>query len=138
MLFDNSGRVPLRVGGLGGVVGIDARLNGLKPTNPPESTLKLQARQNALPGLQLQASLVYEGARAVLPDNSVNIPGWTRLDAGARFEQMLSNKQLLTWRIGVDNIADRRAWKESPYQYEHVYLYPLAGRTWRASVEVQL
>ncbi|CAN5243224.1 TonB-dependent receptor [soil metagenome] len=117
---------------------IDASLNGLKPTNTPESTLKLQARQNALPGLQLQASLVYEGARAVLPDNSVNIPGWTRLDAGARFEQMLSNKQLLTWRIGVDNIADRRAWKESPYQYEHVYLYPLAGRTWRASVEVQL
>ncbi len=117
---------------------IDASLNGLKPANTPESTLKLQARQNVLPGLLLQAGLVYEGPRAVLPDNSVNIPGWTRLDAGARFEQVLSGKQLLTWRIGVDNLADRRAWKESPYQYGHVYLYPLAGRTWRASVEVQL
>jgi iron complex outermembrane receptor protein len=117
---------------------ITASLNGLKPTNTPESTLKLQARQNVLPGLQLQAGLVYEGPRAVLPDNSVNIPGWTRLDAGARFEQLLSSKQLLTWRIGVDNLADRRAWKESPYQYDHVYLYPLAGRTWRASVEIQL
>ena len=113
-------------------------LNGLKPANTPESTLKLQARQNVLPGLQLQAGLVYEGKRAVLPDNSVNIPGWTRLDAGARFEQVLSGKQLLTWRVGVDNLANRRAWKESPYQYEHVYLYPLTGRTWRASVEVQL
>ena len=116
----------------------DASLNGLKPANTPESTLKLHARQDVLPGLQLQAGLVFEGPRAVLPDNSVNIPGWTRLDAGARFEQSLSGKQLLTWRIGVDNLADRRAWKESPYQYEHVYLYPLAGRTWRASVEVQL
>ena len=113
-------------------------LNGLKPANTPESTLKLQARQNLLPGLQLQAGLVYEGKRAVLPDNSVNIPGWTRFDAGARFEQVLSGKQLLTWRVGVDNLANRRAWKESPYQYEHVYLYPLTGRTWRASVEVQL
>ena len=117
---------------------IDTSLNGLKPANTPESTLKLQARQSILPGLQLQAGLVHEGPRAVLPNNSVNIPGWTRLDAGARFEQILSNKQLLTWRIGVDNLANRRAWKESPYQYEHIYLYPLAGRTWRASVEVQL
>ena len=118
-----------------------AGLNGLKPANTPESTLKLQVRQNVLPGLpglQLHAGLVFEGPRAVLPDNSVNIAGWTRLDAGARFDQPLSNKQLLTWRVGVDNLADRRAWKESPYQYEHVYLYALAGRTWRASVEIQL
>ena len=118
-----------------------AGLNGLKPANTPESTLKLQVRQNvlpSLPGLQLHAGLVFEGPRAVLPDNSVNIAGWTRLDAGARFDQPLSNKQLLTWRVGVDNLADRRAWKESPYQYEHVYLYALAGRTWRASVEIQL
>ena len=118
-----------------------AGLNGLKPANTPESTLKLQVRQNVLPGLpglQLHAGLVFEGPRAVLPDNSVNIAGWTRLDAGARFDQPLSNKQLLTWRVGVDNLADRRAWKESPYQYEHVYLYALAGRTLRASVEIQL
>ena len=118
-----------------------AGLNGLKPANTPESTLKLQVRQNVLPGLpglQLHAGLVFEGPRAVLPDNSVNIAGWTRLDAGVRFDQSLSNKQLLTWRVGVDNLADRRAWKESPYQYEHVYLYALAGRTLRASVEIQL
>lgn len=117
-----------------------ASLNGLKPANVPETTLKLQGRQQiaALPGLQLQLGLVYEGERAVLPDNSLRIPGWTRLDAGARYEQALAGGQLLTWRLGVDNLADRRAWKESPYQYGHVYLYPLAPRTFRVSVEASL
>lgn len=118
----------------------DASLNGLKPANVPETAIKLQGRQNvaALPGLQLQAGLVYEGKRAVLPDNSVNIPGWTRLDAGLRYEQPLRGGQLLIWRAGIDNLADRRAWKESPFQYGHVYLYPLAPRTWRASLEMSL
>jgi iron complex outermembrane receptor protein len=115
----------------------DASLNGLKPTNVPETVLKLQARQSlnhGLPGLQLQAGLSYEGRRMVLPDNSLAIPSWTRLDLGARYDQALG-RQLLIWRVGVDNATNRRAWKESPYQYDHVYLYPLAPRTWRASVE---
>ena len=117
----------------------DASLNGLKRENVPETTLKLHARQSlgALPGLQLHAGLVYEGPRPVLPDNSLSIPGWTRLDAGARLEQSWG-RQLLTWRVGVDNLSDRRAWKESPYQYQHSYLYPLAPRTWRASLEILL
>ncbi|MDN3922786.1 TonB-dependent siderophore receptor [Roseateles violae] len=115
----------------------DPALNGLTPPNTPETTLKLLARQGVLPGLQLQTGLVYEGPRPVLPDNSVAIPGWTRLDAGARYDQVWGG-QLLIWRVGVDNLADRRAWKESPFQYEHVYLYPLAPRTWRASLEIQL
>jgi len=117
----------------------DASLNGLRPVNVPENNLRLQARQNLpmLPGLQLQLGLVYEGPRAVLPDNSINIPGWSRLDAGARYEQMMG-KTLLTWRVGVDNLANRRAWKESPFQFDHVYLYPLAPRTWRTSFEISL
>jgi iron complex outermembrane receptor protein len=117
----------------------DATLNGQKPVNVPEQSLRLQLRQNvpALPGLQVQAGVVYEGARAVLPDNSIDIPGWTRLDAGARFEQNVG-AQLLTWRVGVDNLTNKRAWKESPFQFDHVYLYPLAPRTFRMSLEIQL
>lgn len=113
----------------------DATLNGLKPTNVPETVIKLQARQTVWqPGLELQAGVVHEGKRMVLPDNSLSIPSWTRLDLGARYEQSIG-RQLLIWRVGVDNVTDRRAWRESPYQYSHVYLYPLANRTWRASVE---
>jgi iron complex outermembrane recepter protein len=113
----------------------DTSLNGLKPVNVPETTAKLLGRQRVwIPGLELQAGLIYEGRRMVLPDNSLSIPSWTRLDLGARYEQAIG-RQTLVWRVGVDNVTDRRAWRESPYQYQHVYLYPLAPRTWRASVE---
>lgn len=115
----------------------DASLNGLKPANVAEHSIKLTARQNiaALPGLQLSAGLAYEGPRAVLPDNSVNIAGWTRVDLSARYEQSLGQRQSLIWRAGIDNLGDRRAWREAPFQYGHAYLYPLAPRTLRINVE---
>ena len=112
-------------------------LNGLTPANVPENTIKLQARQHLMFGLQAQLGLVREGAREVLPDNSLQIPAWTRLDAALRYEHAVG-RQLWIWRAGVDNLSNKRAWKESPFQYEHVYLYPLAPRTWRASLELSL
>ncbi|HZF80670.1 MAG TPA: TonB-dependent siderophore receptor, partial [Rubrivivax sp.] len=79
--------------------------------------------------------LVAEGDRVVLPDDpSARIAGWSRVDLGARWRQALGSTTLV-WRLGVDNASDRRAWKEAPYQFSHVYLYPLAPRTWRASLE---
>jgi len=115
----------------------NAAINGLRPTNVPETTLKLHARQDLLPGLQAQAGLVYEAQREVLPDNSLQIPAWTRLDAGLRYTQG-SGHQLYVWRLGVDNLTNRRAWRESPFEYDHVYLYPMQPRTWRVSLEVQI
>ena len=44
----------------------------------------------------------------------------------------------VTWRAGVDNVADRRAWRESPYQFGHAYLFPLEPRTFRVSVQADL
>lgn len=115
----------------------DAGVNGRRPVNVPERTLRLgvEYRVETLPGLALQARLTAESDRHVLPDDpAVRIPGWSRIDLGARWRQVLGG-QLLVWRVGVDNATDRRAWKESPYQFGHVYLYPLAARTWRASVQ---
>ena len=112
-------------------------VDGQRPTNVPRATLRLagEYRPAALPGLALQALWAAESDRVVLPyDQSVRIPGWSRLDLGARWRTAWAGTSL-TWRIGVDNALDRRAWKESPYQFGHVYLYPLAPRSWRASVE---
>ena len=115
----------------------DTSLNGLRPTNVPATSLKVQAAYNvaALPGLALLGFVTHEGERMVLPDNSIATPGWTKLDLGLRYSQKLTGKQLLVWRMGIDNLADRRAWKEAPYQYDHAYLYPLAPRTFHASVQ---
>lgn len=116
----------------------DPVLNGLRPTNVPQRTLKLQSEYgvSAAPGLALQAALVYEGSRMALPDNSAGIPGYTRIDAAARYVQTVGSSRM-TWRLGVDNVFDRRAWKESPFQFEHSFLFPLAPRTWRASLHTQ-
>ena len=124
---------------------LDAKLHGTslyagnRPPNVPERTLKAQAtyRVPTLDGLQLSAALIHEGGRMVLPDNSISIPGWTRLDLGLRQEQRLAGTTL-TWRAGLANATDKRAWRESPYQYGHAYLYPLAPRTWRVSLQTDL
>ena len=73
----------------------------------------------------------------VLPDNRVATAGWTRLDLGLRYAHTMAGAHWV-WRLGVDNLSDERAWKESPYQYGHAYLYPLAPRTWRAALNVTL
>jgi iron complex outermembrane recepter protein len=117
-----------------------ARLdNGLEPTNVPARTLRLQTAYSVpqLPGLTMQANAMHESRRMVLPDNSVSIPGYTRVDVAARFENKWA-AQLWTWRAGFDNLFDKRAWRESPYQFVHAYLYPLAPRTLRLSVQADI
>lgn len=112
-------------------------LAGKRPTNVPERSFKAQVAYRpalAQDNLQLTAGLVHEGNRMALPDNSASIPAWTRLDLGARYRQRLEGTTL-TWRTGVYNATDRRAWRESPHQYGHAYLYPLAPRSWHASVQ---
>jgi iron complex outermembrane receptor protein len=116
----------------------DPSNDGLRPTNIPEQSLKIVAAWDIapLPGLSVLANLDYEGGREVLPDDSARIPGWTRYDLGARYTQPVGATTLV-WRAGVDNVFDRRAWREAPYQYDHAYLFPLAPRTFHASLEAK-
>jgi iron complex outermembrane receptor protein len=117
----------------------NAERNGLRPTNVPERSAKLQAAWNvpALPGLALLGFVSHEGDRMVLADNSVVTDGWTRVDLGLRYQHRVGGARWV-WRAGVDNVADTRAWKETPFQFGHAYLYPLAPRTWRAALNVTL
>jgi iron complex outermembrane recepter protein len=116
----------------------DPALNGRQPTNVPTRSLKLQGAYNvaALPGLALVGFVTHEGRRTMLPDNSIATPGWTRIDLGARFTQR-AGQQTLVWRLGLDNVTDRRAWQEAPYQFGHAFLYPLAPRTAQASLAIR-
>jgi iron complex outermembrane receptor protein len=113
-----------------------ASLNGLRPTNVPARTVRLDTSYDVaeLPGLQLQAAMSHEGNRMVLPDNSAQIPAWTRIDLATRYTQTLAAAKLI-WRFGLDNATNRRAWKESPYQFSHAYLFPMAPRTWRLNLQ---
>jgi iron complex outermembrane receptor protein len=120
----------------------DSAQDGLTPTNVPERSLRLSASaplssfSPLSPAWVLQASVSHEGRRAVLPDDSVWLPGWTSWSLGARYSTTVSGAALV-WRIEVDNLFDQRAWQESPYQYGHAYLYPLSSRSLRSSLTAQ-
>ena len=116
-----------------------ASINGTIPPNVPALTLNLQAAYDvaALPGLNLQASATRQGSRMVTPDNSASIPAYTQVDVALRYAARVSSAQTI-WRVGIDNLLDAQAWRESPYQFGHVYLYPLAPRTLRLSVQIDI
>ena len=87
---------PWRLGG--GVTLLDAKrkgstvepsTNGRRPTNVPAFVLRAQAgwKIAAVPGLELQGQLSHEGKRAVLPDGSIELPAWTRVDAALRYDR---------------------------------------------------
>jgi iron complex outermembrane recepter protein len=118
---------------------VNSAYNGLQPTNVPATTLKLQSTYDvaSLSGLSLTGALISESKRMVLEDNTVSIPGYSRVDASLRFDSTMAGKTTL-WRAGIDNLFNRRAWKESPLQFGHVYLFALAPRTLRVSVDVAL
>ena len=137
---------PWRLGG--GLTLLDAKRqgsalepasNGKRPPNVPNVVARAQTawRFASVPGLELQGQVSHEGRRGVLLDESVKLPAWTRFDAALRYETRLGGTAT-TWTLGIDNIADKRFWKESPFQFGHVYLYPGAPRTLRLSVTAAL
>jgi iron complex outermembrane receptor protein len=117
----------------------DAAINGLRPTNVPAYTVKLQLgyRVPSAPGLELLANGLYESERVVLPDNSLSIPSVARLDLGLRYQQRLGSS-VLTWRAGVENVTNEDAWRESPFQFGHAWLFPQAPRTFAVSLQASL
>ncbi|MGA0608692.1 TonB-dependent siderophore receptor [Caldimonas sp. KR1-144] len=120
---------------------VNASLNDTRPTNVPARSARVLVGHElrALPGLNLFAALSAESDRTLIPGNdALTVPSWARWDIGAIYTQRLQGGQRLVWRAGVDNLADRRAWQESPYQFGHVYLYPMAARTWRLALQADL
>jgi len=111
----------------------DSANNGLQPTNVPKQLARMQITRELGNAASITAAFEHEGRRTALPDNGVWLGAWTRLDL-ATLWQTLAAGHTVRWRVGVDNVTDRRAWRESPYQFGHAYLFPLAPRTWRASV----
>ena len=116
----------------------DASINGQRPSNVPARSLRLGAeyRPALAPGLAVLANVSAESRRQVLPgDPTVSIAGWQRLDLGLRWRTGVAQRPWV-WRLAVDNVTDQRSWKESPYQFSHVYLYPMAPRTLRGSAQL--
>lgn len=112
---------------------------GDQPLNVPAFTLRgiAQYRFSSLPGLRGGLTLSHEGKRAVLENGSLQLPSWTTWGALAHYDTKVNN-MASTWTLAVDNLTDKRYWRESPKQFSHYYLYPGAPLTVRASVKFKL
>jgi iron complex outermembrane recepter protein len=99
---------------------LEPTLNGLRPSNVPKHMLRAQAQWQpaSAPGWRLAASATHEGNRAVVPDGSITT-------------------SQVTYTLGIDNLANRRYWREAPSQFGHIYLYAGAARTLRLAAEAR-
>ncbi len=115
---------------------VDPTVNGQRSINVPRLTLRAAAhyRWAAMPGLRTSLRVSHEGRRPVLADGSLQLPAWTTLDLSAHYSTRLRGVQT-DWTLGLDNLADRRYWREAPLQFGHHYLYPGAPRTLRVSMQ---
>ncbi len=68
---------------------------------------------------------------------SITLPSWTRVDAVLRYDTKLRGVNT-SWTLAVDNLFDRRYWKESPYQFSHVYSVPGCAAQLRLGLSVAL
>ncbi len=117
---------------------VDPTLVGQRVTNVPRVKTSLFADYKiaALPGLALNALVVFESGKTVTADGSVTLPNSWQLDAGARYQTKLMGKSTLL-RLNVENLTNRVYWREAPTQsWGGIYLFPSTPRTVRGSVTV--
>ena len=89
----------------------------------------------AIDGLTWINRASYAGRKAVTRDNSIELPAYWQMDTAFVLRQRTASGRL-TWRFGIDNLFDRRFWRDAPTQYwGGVYLFPGMPRTARATVQ---
>ena len=114
-------------------------LVGTTPLNVPKFVMRglAEYRYASVPGLRTGLRLSHEGERRVTEDGAIQLPAWTTWDASVHYDTKM-NSVASTWSLAIDNLADKRYWRESPKQFGHYYLYPGAPRTLRATVQFRL
>jgi iron complex outermembrane recepter protein len=117
----------------------DAALLGKRATNVPRvsahAALTWQPKQPWLDALT--NSLHYAGSKAVTPDNAMQIPAAWQWDAFAQWQVPGVGKGA-TLLLGVDNVTNRRYWREAPTQsWGGIYLMPAMPRSMRVALSAQ-
>lgn len=108
---------------------LQPELNNLRPINVPKSSWRAFTEYQWNGHLKSHLRWIYEDDRAITGDNSLTLAAWDRWDLGASFNS--THWQIL---VLVENVLDKKFWKESPTQYGHIYFYPGQERTWSMNV----
>jgi iron complex outermembrane receptor protein len=117
----------------------DPSLNGQRPINVPSYIVRglAEYRFASITGLRTGLRLSREGKRHVTEHGEIVLPAWTTLDLTTHYDSHIAQHEA-TWTWGIQNVANKHYWRESPKQYGQYFLNPGAPRTFRASVQWHL
>ncbi|CFW46811.1 ferric siderophore receptor [Bordetella pertussis] len=87
-------------------------------------------------GLTVDGRVVYTGSSYADAANTLEVPGWTRLDAGLRYMTDIGG-HLVTWRARVENIANRDYWSSVGGYPGNGYLVLGGPRTFTLSASME-
>ena len=89
-----------------------------------------------LGGADWRNVFTYAGHKAVLPDGSVDLPDYWQWDTALHYEWSAASARW-TLRAGIDNVTNRRYWREAPMAvWGSIYLFPAAARSGRLGLAV--
>lgn len=128
---------------LGGFTLLDAEnRRGDTPANDgkdvigvPDTQANVGVEWDVIEGLSADARVVYTSSQAASADNTLEIPSWTRLDLGARYEIRWDRRDI-TVRARVDNVTDKNYWASVGGSFGANYLVLGTPRTFLVSVSL--
>jgi iron complex outermembrane receptor protein len=113
----------------------DPATNGKRAANVPtfQASAFLDYRIAAVRGLNVNAGVYYVGARPLDASNSVSLPGYVRVDAGARYQTRIGGHTTI-FRAGVQNLTDKRYWAAANFNA----VWPGQPRTFFVSAQLDM
>jgi iron complex outermembrane receptor protein len=92
----------------------DPTVDGKRPPGVPLFTANIWAdyRIASLDGWFVNAGAYHSSSQFVDTANAQEIPAWTRLDVGARYETKFDSKRVVI-RAGVENVTDKDYWSSA-------------------------
>lgn len=115
---------------------VDPTLVGERTPNvaPFAAALAAHWKLGAVPGLEIGNRVVYSGRKPVTADGMVELPSYWQWDLGAAYRWATAAARF-TLAAGLDNVTDRRYWREAPTQYwGGIYLFAAQPRSARVSL----
>ena len=108
--------------------------DGKRTTNVAPFSLSANVAWAFTQGWEWRNGVSYFSSKPVTRDNTVVLAGAAQVNTLLTFNQKTQSSPIV-WRFGIDNVFDKRYWREAPTQYwGGTYLFAAQPRTFRFNV----